>query len=80
VIYATTTDNDGHFEIKQVEAGRYRFMASHVSYLEQGYKAKGVGGGAELSLADTQEISGVLFRLVPAGVIRGRGGRPHDGR
>ena len=40
LVYATTTDNEGRFEIKQIEAGRYEFFASHVGYLEQYYQAK----------------------------------------
>ena len=34
-VYATTTDNDGRFEIKQVAAGRYEFLASKIGYIEQ---------------------------------------------
>ena len=32
-VYGDTTDNEGHFELKKVEAGRYRFFASHIGYL-----------------------------------------------
>lgn len=71
-VYATTTDNQGHFELNQIEAGLYEFFASHVGYLEQQYKAKGTEDGAMLSLIPGQEVSDVLFRLVRAGVITGR--------
>ena len=72
--YAATTDDRGHFELKQIEAGRYQFFASHIGYLEQQYQAKvpGEDEGAMLSLASGQEISDVLFRLVRAGVITGK--------
>ncbi len=73
-VYGGTTDNDGHFEVKKVVAGRYRFFASHIGYLEQTYQAKGTerGQGAMLSLISGQEITDVLFRLVRAGVITGK--------
>src|SRR5271167_1244046 len=74
LVYATTTDNDGRFEIKQIEAGRYEFFASHSGYLEQQYQSKGVGDeeGAMLSLISGQAVNDALFRLVRAGVITGR--------
>ncbi|HEY4933757.1 MAG TPA: carboxypeptidase regulatory-like domain-containing protein [Terriglobales bacterium] len=73
LVYATTTDNEGRFEIKQIEAGRYEFFASHVGYLEQYYQAKSTNeDGALLSLASGLEISDVLFRLVRAAVITGK--------
>jgi len=45
LVYAATTDDEGHFEIKQIEAGRYEFFASHTGYLEQQYKSKGAAEG-----------------------------------
>lgn len=82
LVYATTTDNEGSFDLKQIEAGRYEFFASHIGYLDQHYQAKGTeeGEGAMLSLASGQEISDVVFRLVHAAVITGKvvdeGGEP----
>jgi protocatechuate 3,4-dioxygenase beta subunit len=74
LVYATTTDNEGHFEIKQIESGRYNFYASHIGYLEQQYQSKGSGDddGAVLSLVSGQEVNDAMFRLVRAGVITGR--------
>ena len=73
LVYATTTDNDGRFEIKQVEAGRYNFYASHIGYLDQQYQSKGAGDeGAVLSLTANQEVADAMFRLVRAGVITGK--------
>jgi protocatechuate 3,4-dioxygenase beta subunit len=74
LVYATTTDNEGHFEIKQIETGRYEFYASHVGYLEQHYQAKGgdADEGTVLSLTSGQEINDAMFRLVRAGVITGK--------
>ena len=73
-MYGATTDSEGHFEIKQIEAGRYLFFASHAGYLEQEYKAtkSGYGQGAMLSLVSGQEVPDVLFRLVRAAIITGK--------
>lgn len=67
-----TTDNEGRFELKQVEAGRYDFFASHTGYINQEYQAKGAENGAMLSLVSGQEISDVQFRLRRAAVITGK--------
>lgn len=74
LVYATTTDNEGHFEIKQIESGRYNFYASHIGYLEQQYQSKGSADdeGAVLSLTSGQEVNDAMFRLVRAGVITGK--------
>jgi len=71
-VFAATTDSDGHFDIKNVIAGRYQFFAQHVGYVDQQYRAKGTGEGAVLALQPGQEITDVLFRLIRAGVITGR--------
>jgi hypothetical protein len=64
LVYATTTDNEGRFEMKQVEAGRYEFYASHIGYLKQHYKANTTeeGEGAVLSLVSGQEVNDAMFR------------------
>jgi hypothetical protein len=74
LVYATATDNEGHFELKQVEAGRYEFFASHIGFLEQRYQAKGTeeGEGAVLSLVPGQEVNDAMFRLIRASVITGK--------
>ncbi len=71
-VFAATTDNDGHFEIKNVTAGRYNFFAQHAGYVDQQFKAKGPGEGAVLALQPGEEIEDVLFRLIRAGVVTGR--------
>ncbi len=74
VVYATTTDNDGHFEIKQIEPGRYEFFASHIAYIERRYQAKGTdpGDGTVLSLTSLQTVDDAMFRLVRAALITGK--------
>jgi protocatechuate 3,4-dioxygenase beta subunit len=72
-VYATVTDGDGHFEIKQVEAGRYNFFATHIGYLEQPYLAKDPEDrGVTLSLTSGQTLDNAVFRLIRSGVITGR--------
>jgi 5-hydroxyisourate hydrolase-like protein (transthyretin family) len=73
-IYADTTDEQGRFALKKVLAGRYRFFATHVGYLDQSYQAKSTarGEGAVLSLVPDQEVTDVVFRLTRAGVITGK--------
>lgn len=70
--YAATTDGDGHFLLKDVVPGRYRFLAARVGYVDQQYQAKGMGEGAVLSLKPGERVSGVLFHLIVSGVITGR--------
>lgn len=71
-VFGATTDADGHFEIKNVTAGRYNFIASHAGYVDRQYKAQGSDEGAVLSLEPGQEFTDALFRLTRAGVIAGR--------
>src|ERR1035437_6769064 len=37
-VFGTTTDSDWLFEIKNVTAGRYNFIALHVGYVDRQYK------------------------------------------
>lgn len=71
-VFGTTTDAEGNFEIKNVIAGRYNFVASHVGYVDRQYKAQSADEGAVLSLEPGQEFSDAVFRLIRAGVIAGR--------
>jgi uncharacterized GH25 family protein len=71
-IFGAITDSDGHFQVKNVPAGRYRFSASRTGFVAQQYQAKGLSQGAVLSLVPAQQIDDSLFRLVRAGVVTGR--------
>jgi protocatechuate 3,4-dioxygenase beta subunit len=71
-IFATFTDNDGRFEIKKINPGRYEFAASHSGYISQRYQSHGTSAGAILTLAPGQEVNEVLFRPVRAAVVTGR--------
>lgn len=71
-VYGTTSDSEGHFEIKKVPPGRYHFVASKAGFISQEYKAQGLKGGAVLALAAGQTIDDAMFRLIRAAVVSGR--------
>jgi len=72
-IYATTSDSDGRFLLKNVEPGRYDFFANRVGFVDQHYQSQGTeSGGAILTLRAGQKITDALFRLIVAAVITGR--------
>jgi hypothetical protein len=71
-VYAAVSDSDGRFTIKDVPAGRYDFIATHIGYVDQEYQSRGSGTGAILALQPGQEIKDVMFRLTLAAVITGR--------
>src|SRR5437868_2954511 len=72
LIYGATSDSDGHFFLKEVVPGRYRFFATRAGFVDQQYQAKGTDGGAVLALKPGQKISDVLFSMTAAAVITGR--------
>ena len=72
LVYITLSDNNGQFIIKDVPAGRYRFLASRTGYVDQYYQSSRDDTGAVLSLHAGQEVKDVLFRMTLAGVITGR--------
>jgi len=71
-IYATTSDTDGHFLLKDVVPGRYQFFATRAGFVNQQYQAKGNDDGAVLSLKPGETVSDVLFRMTVSGVVTGR--------
>lgn len=71
-IYATSSDNDGHFTLRDIPPGLYRFFAAHAGFVEQHYKAGINDTGPLFSLKSGEKVSNILFRLVTASVIAGR--------
>jgi Carboxypeptidase regulatory-like domain len=71
-IYATSSDGEGHFTLKNIPPGRYQFSADHTGFVEQHYKAGTNDSGPLFSLRSGEKVSDVLFRLVAAAVITGR--------
>jgi hypothetical protein len=72
-VYAATSDSGGRFTIKDVPAGRYRFLATHTGYVDQHYQSPGDDDtGTVLALQAGQEVKDVLFRMTLAAVFTGR--------
>lgn len=71
-IYATSSDVDGRFTIKDIPPGSYKFFASHSGFVDQHYKAGNHDAGPLFSLHPGEKVSDVLFRLIAAAVITGR--------
>ena len=71
--YSTTSAEDGHFAMKDIEPGQYRLMAIRNGYVTLTYGAKGPGRvGTTLSLVRQQHLSELTLKLTPHGVIAGR--------
>jgi len=70
--FSTTSDAEGRFEIKNISAGQYTFFAFHAGYLTQQYEARGMNGGAALTLVPAQKVEQVMFRMMRAAAITGR--------
>jgi len=67
------TDVGGRFELKGIDPGRYRLKVSRTGFVTQEYGQKTANDpGAEIRLVPGQNLHGVLFRLIPWGVIAGR--------
>jgi hypothetical protein len=69
--YSTFTENNGYFIIRDIAPGRYAMNASGDGYRQQASgNGKGTQGGI-LDLAPGKNVSGIVFRLLPPGVITG---------
>jgi len=68
-----TTDASGHFSIEKIPAGRYGLRVDRANYLDTQYgQDQPDKPGAILSLAPSQKITDLLFRLHRTAVIAGR--------
>ena len=71
--YRALTDTAGHFELKGVEAGRYRLEVSRAGFVTQEFGQKTPNDpGALLTLSAGEEVRDRLFRLIPSAVIAGK--------
>jgi protocatechuate 3,4-dioxygenase beta subunit len=71
--YVAITDGGGHFELKQVEAGRYRLEVSRSGFVTQQFGQKTPDDpGALLTLSPGENLSDRIFRLIPSAVIAGK--------
>lgn len=71
--YRALTDAAGHFELKGVEAGRYRLEVSRTGFVTQEFGQKTPNDpGALLTLSAGEQVRDRLFRLIPSAVIAGK--------
>jgi protocatechuate 3,4-dioxygenase beta subunit len=69
---SATTDASGHFQLKDIEPGRYRLFAARNGYVDQEYGQRTPeASGAILTLTAGQHLKDISFRLIPAAVIAG---------
>jgi carboxypeptidase family protein len=70
---STSTDGGGRFELKGIAPGRYRLTARKLGFVGQSYgQRKPDDPGAILTLRPGQNMTDLLFRLIPSAVIAGR--------
>src|SRR5437867_10161483 len=70
---AVTTDKDGKFVVKDLDAGQYRLIAARNGYARQEYGQRSVGRpGIVLNVLAGQTIRNVVISLAPAGAVTGR--------
>jgi len=68
-----TTDDQGKFQFKDVEAGAYRLVAARNGFARQEYGQRSLNRpGTPLNIRAGQQITDIAFRLTPAGTISGR--------
>jgi len=71
--YRALTDASGHFEVKDVEAGRYRLEVSRAGFVTQQFGQRTPDDpGALLTLSPGENLRDRIFRLVPSAVIAGK--------
>jgi hypothetical protein len=70
--YATTADAAGHFLIDEVDAGRFRFVASRSGYIEPSSSHGKDKYITEFTLEKSQKMKEIVLKLAPQGVITGR--------
>ena len=69
--HSATTDSDGRFQIVGIQPGEYRVVLEHNGFLSSTRRSR-LYSSTLLSLAPGQELQGLLFRMRPAGVIKGK--------
>jgi len=70
---SATTDKDGKFTLKDLEAGQYRVVAARNGYARQEYGQRAVSRpGIVLNVLAGQSVRNVVISLQPAGLVTGR--------
>lgn len=68
----TVSDEKGHFEMVDLEAGVYLLKGARSGYLETAYGAHHPGaGGARVRLEAGQNLTDIILKLKPGGAITG---------
>jgi sarcosine oxidase gamma subunit len=68
-----TTDNQGHFVLRNLDPGPYTLVVQRNGFARQAYGERAPGrGGTPLNLAVGQAMKDVVMRLIPAGTVTGR--------
>jgi len=72
--YNLTTDADGQFNFLQVRPGTYRLLVRHNRFVPgfYGQRTAEFGPGAPLTLKAGDEVTDLLFKLIPTGAIEGQ--------
>jgi hypothetical protein len=65
------TDAEGHFRIEGVPAGEYQVSLEKTGFVAGGRTSQR-DSSQRISLAQGQQLDGLLFRVLPAGVIMGK--------
>lgn len=69
--YAAVTDPQGHFQIEGVQPGDYRVTLERNGFVSTNRRSR-TYSSASLTIAAGQDVTGLLFRMLPAGVIEGK--------
>ena len=69
--YTATSDQEGHFKVTGIRAGRYHMLVERIGYLEVDEKHRH-SDGMTLSFEAGQELQDQVLRMLPAAIITGR--------
>jgi protocatechuate 3,4-dioxygenase beta subunit len=73
VTYVGVSDASGHFQIQDVEPGKFRLWVERTGFVGAQYGAKTPSvAGTILALQKSQKLKDIDFKLIPQGVITGR--------
>ena len=72
--FKATTDANGEFHIDRADPGDYSLTATHAGFGDGHYSPDGAASSREgkIHLAESDSVTGIVFRLVPQGAVSGR--------